>query len=187
MTVQASPTGMACEPIEKKVGKTAIKLQHGDQTALEVDAIVFYAREDLQLGSGYGTAIQGRGGASVQKELDELGSIKMGESVVTAAGSMNTKNIIHACGPKFQEPDIENKLRECMRSSLRAAEKAGVKTLAYPPMGTGFYGIPLDLSADIMLDTIKAVAQDDTSLEEIIICVIDHRDYVPFRKRMDSL
>jgi O-acetyl-ADP-ribose deacetylase (regulator of RNase III) len=187
MTIQASPTGMACEPIEKKVGKTAIKVQHGDQTALEVDAIVFYAREDLQLGSGYGTAIQGRGGASIQKELDEIGSINMGESVVTDAGNMNAKYIIHACGPKFQEADIEKKLRDCMRSSLEAANKAGIKTLAYPPMGTGFYGVPLDLSADVMLESIKAAAQNGTSLEEIIICVIDHRDYVPFRKRMESV
>jgi len=188
MTVQeASPTGMACDPIEKKVGNLAIKLQHGDLTALPVDAFVFYAREDLQLGSGYGTAIQGRGGASIQKELDAIGSIKMGEAVVTDAGAMSVNKIVHACGPKFQEPDIDKKLRECMKSSLRAAEKTGVKSLAFPPMGCGFYGVPLDLSADIMLDTIKDFAQDSNSLDEVIICVIDYRDYVPFKKKMDSL
>ena len=187
MAVEASPTGMACEPIEKKVGNTVIRLQHGDQTALPVDAIVFYAREDLQLGSGYGTAIQGRGGASIQKELDEIGSIKMGEAVATSAGNMNTKHIIHACGPKFQESDIENKLRECMRNSLKTAGKTGAKTLAFPPMGSGFYGIPLDLSADVMFESIKAFAQDNNSLDEVIICVIDYRDYVPFKKKMESL
>ena len=143
MTVEASPTGIACKPIEKKVGKATIRLQHGDLTALPVDAFVFYAREDLQLGSGYGTAIQGRGGASIQKELDAIGGIRMGE--------------------------------------------AGVKTLAFPPMGTGFYGVPLDLSADIMLDYVKFFLEGDSSLEEVIICVIDYRDYAPFSKRMESL
>jgi len=187
MTVEASPTGMACKPIEKKVGKATVRLQHGDLTALPVDAFVFYAREDLQLGSGYGTAIQGRGGASIQKELDAIGSIRMGEAVITGAGNMNARHIIHACGPKFQEPDLKKKLRDCMRSSLKAADKAGVKTLAFPPMGTGFYGVPLDLSADIMLDCVKSFLEGDSSLEEVIICVIDYRDYAPFSKRMESL
>ncbi len=187
MTTEASPTGTACEPIEKKVGNTSIKLQQGDLTALPVDAFVFYAREDLQLGSGYGTAIRIRGGASIQKELDEIASIEMGAAIVTGAGSMKARHIIHACGPKFQEPDVDKKLRECMWSSLRAADTAGVKTLAYPPMGAGFYGVPLDLSADIMLDCIKTFAEGGASPREVIICVIDHRDYAPFRKRMESL
>jgi len=100
---------------------------------------------------------------------------------------METKHIIHACGPKFQETDIEKKLRDCMRSSLREADKAGAKTVAFPPMGSGFYGVPLDLSADVMLDSIKAYAQEHNTLEEVIICVIDYRDYVPFKKKMESL
>lgn len=187
MAVKVAPTGMACQPMEKKVGKTAIKLQHGDLTALPVDAFVFYAREDLELGSGYGTAIQSRGGPSIKKELETIGRIKMGEAVVTGAGDMNAKHIVHACGPKFQEHDLEKKLRQCMLSSLTAADKAGVKTLAFPPMGTGFYGVPLDLSANVMLDCIKSFVTNPTSLEEVIICVIDYRDYVPFRKKMESL
>ena len=186
MVVEASPTGMACQPIEKRAGKAAIRLQHGDLTALPVDAFVFYAREDLQLGSGYGTAIQIRGGASIAKELQEIGSIKMGEAVITGAGEMNARHIIHACGPKFQEADLERKLRQCVRSSLRAADKAGLKTVAFPPMGTGFYGVPLDLSAKVMLDTIKFFLEGSTSLEEVIICVVDYRDYVPFKKMMES-
>lgn len=188
MTVtEAAPTGMACPPIEKKIGSTIIKLQHGDLTALPVDAFVFYAREDLEIGSGYGTAIQGRGGLAVKEDLDKIGSIKMGEAVITAAGEMNAKHIIHACGPKFQEADMEKKLRACVESSLRVADENGIKTLAFPPMGSGFYGVPLDMSAEVMIDCFKSFVQRDTSLNEIIVCVIDYRDYVPFSKKMESL
>lgn len=187
MAPKVAPTGMTCEPVEKKVGKTVVRLQHGDLTDLPVDAFVFYAREDLELGSGYGTAIQSRGGAAIKKELGEIGGIKMGEAVVTGAGEMKAKHIVHACGPKFQEADMQEKLRECMRSSLNVADKAGLKTLAFPPMGTGFYGVPLEVSASVMLDSITSFLKNDTSLEEVIICVIDHRDYVPFRKKMESL
>lgn len=189
MAAKMSPTGMACKPIEKKIGSTAIKLEHGDLTALPVDAWVFYAREDLDIGSGYGTAIQMRGGVAVRKELEKIGSIKMGEAVITTAGEMKAKHIIHACGPKFQEPDLEKKLADCMMSVLRVADENGLKVVAFPPMGTGFYGVPLNLSAKIMLDTMIAFLkfEANTSLGEIIICVNDYRDYVPFREKMESM
>ncbi len=182
-----SPTGMACEPIEKKINKTVVRLEHGDLTALAVDAWVFYAREDLDIGSGYGTAITSRGGVAVRKELENIGSIKMGEAVISGAGEMAAKHIIHACGPKFQEADMEKKLRDCMRASLAVANENGFETLAYPPMGAGFYGVPLDLCAAAMLQTIQAFAEAETSLREIIICVIDYRDYVPFKKQMELI
>lgn len=185
--VQVSPVGKDCLPIEKRIGKTSIKLQQGDLTALSVDAFVFYAREDLHLGSGYGTAIQTRGGVEIKKELDKIGSIKMSDAVITGAGMMNAKHIIHACGPKFQEQDLENKLRNCMNSSLKVANENKLKTLAYPPMGAGFYGIPLSLSAEIMLETIKTFLQVETSLEEIIICVMDFRDYLPFKEKLERI
>jgi O-acetyl-ADP-ribose deacetylase (regulator of RNase III) len=169
------------------IGKTTVRLQHGDLTALPVDAFVFYAREDLQIGSGYGTAIQTRGGASVKKELEKIGGIKMGEAVMTRAGDMNARHIIHACGPKFQEHDLDSKLRACVHAALREADVAGLKTIALPPMGAGFYGVPLDLCATVMLDVIKSFLQKGTSLEEVIICVIDYRDYVPFSKKMESV
>jgi len=184
---KVSPTGMKCEPVEKKVNKTLIKLQQGDLTTLPVDAWVFYARENLDIGSGYGTAITMRGGVAVRNELKEIGSIKMGEAVITTAGEMKAKHIIHACGPKFQEPDLEKKLADCMASSLKVATDNGLKTLAYPPMGPGFYGVPLDLCARVMLDTIKAFLEGETSLEEVIICVIDYRDYIPFQKQMEKM
>lgn len=87
---------------------------------------------------------------------------------------------------------MEGKLRECVWSSLRVAKKAGLRRIAYPPMGTGFYGVPLDMAADVMLGSFKAFLETETSLtetslEEVIICVIDYRDYVPFSKRMEVL
>jgi len=178
---------MACPPVEKTIGNTTIKLQHGDLTALPVDAFVFYAKEDLDLGSGYGTAIQTRGGLGVKKELDEIGSIGMGEAVITAAGSLNAKHIIHACGPKFREENEEEKLRNCMMSSLKVANENGIKTLAYAPMGAGFYGIALDVCAAVMLECITAFLQEETSLEEIIICVIDYRDYQAFEPKLSEI
>ncbi len=165
-------------PVQTKLGKTIVELIKDDLTALPVDAFVFYAREDLALGSGYGNAIQQRGGAAVKKELDAIGSVGMGEAVITSAGAMKARYIIHACGPKFHEPDLEAKLRRTMRSALELADRHALKTVAFPPMGYGFYGVPLELCATVMLEEIAAFVKDrDTSLEKIIICVTDKREY----------
>ena len=180
-------TATATVPIERKVNQTVVRLMQGDLTALEVDAFVHYAKENLDLGSGYGTAIQSRGGGAVKKEVEKIGGIRMGEAVMTTAGGMRAKHIIHACGPKFQEADTERKLRDCMHSALRIADENGLKTVAFPPMGAGFYGVPLALCAGVMLDAIRSAAAAGTSLEEIVICTVDGRDFLAFQGQIEAL
>jgi O-acetyl-ADP-ribose deacetylase (regulator of RNase III) len=177
----------ATAPVEKNINGTVVRVQQGDLTALPVDAFVFYAKESLQLGSGFGTAIQSRGGESIKKELEKIGAIKMGEAVITLAGRMEAKHIIHACGPKFQEVDTEKKLRSCMTAALKVAADNGVKSLAFPPMGAGFYGVPLDACAKIMLDVIKEFLQVPTCLENVTICVIDNREFTAFNNQFGRL
>lgn len=173
-------------PIIRRANGKIIRLEKGDLIAAPVDAIVFYAREDLQLGSGFGSAIMARGGGAIQKELDLTGHIGMGEAVVTSAGSLPSRNIIHACGPKFQEPDLERKLRECLRSSLDAAAATGCKMVAFPPMGAGFYGVPLELCAKVMLEVIGDFLAHPSSIEEVILYVIDDREFRVFEAELPA-
>jgi len=172
--------------LEKRVNGTVLRLQEGDLTAMSVDALVFYAREDLQLGSGYGVAIQSRGGNSVKVELDRIGHIHMGQAVITGAGHLQAKHIIHVCGPKFQEPEMEQKLRHAMQSVLAIAEEHQLRTIAFPPLGTGFYGVPLDLCARVMVETIQDLLEKPTTLQETTICVVDRRDFAGFQKRIEA-
>jgi len=178
---------MAAEPKERTVNRTVVRLQRGDLTALPVDAFVFYAKENLELGSGFGTAIQVRGGEEVKRELSTIGRIRMGEAVMTTAGGLAAKHLIHACGPKFQEADLESKLRECVLSTLECADQNKLKTIAFPPMGAGFYGVPLDLCARVMLETMRSYLLGGTSLEEVLICVIDRREFVAFENQLGKL
>lgn len=164
-----------------------IRLQKGDLTALTVDAVVFYARQDLQLGAGFGSAIQSRGGAAIKKELDAIGSVAIGGAVITSAGAMQARHIIHACGPKFREPDTEKKLRKCMQSALEQASAAKLKTVAFPPMGAGFYGVPLDLTAKVMLDVVRRFLETPSSIQEVIICAMDDRELRAFRPQLEAM
>ena len=179
----ATPSTQA---LETTVNGKLIRLQKGDLTALPVDAVVFYAREDLQLGAGFGSAIQARGGAAIKKELEKIGSVEMGGAAITSAGNMKARHIIHACGPKFREPDAEKKLRKCMQSALEQASAANLKSVAFPPMGAGFYGVPLDLTAKVMLEVVHRFLGTPSSIEEVIICVIDDRELKAFRPQFEA-
>jgi O-acetyl-ADP-ribose deacetylase (regulator of RNase III) len=172
---------------EKNVNGKTIRLMKGDVTDLEVDAFAFYASEDLALGSGYGTAVAVRGGPKIQEELNGSGPLPVGEAVVTGAGEMKARYIIHAVGPKFREADEEPKLRKTMLSALRCAEEKGAKRIAFPAMGTGFYGVPVDLCARVMLSTIRERLNGPTTIEEVIVCVRDTREIGPFSTQLKNL
>jgi len=165
--------------VERKVGNRSIRLVRGDITDLEVDAFVFDITDDAKLGSGYGGAIARRGGPAVQKELDAIGRCPKGSAVVTTAGQMKARHIIHVNGPKFNEPETEAKLRSAIRAALAAADTKGVGTLALPPVGTGLYQVPLDLCARVMLAEVEKDLQGKTGLEQVLLVANDSREYGP--------
>jgi O-acetyl-ADP-ribose deacetylase (regulator of RNase III) len=170
-----------------QVKNATIMLVKEDITDIEIDSFVYYARHDLALGSGFGTAISVRGGPSIQSELNDLKPLQTTEAVVSGAGNLKAKYIIHSVGPRFQEVDIENKLRVTVENALRQAEAKGLSSIAFPPMGTGFYGVPLDLSARVTLKTIAEHLKKDTSLKLVKICLMDNREFIPFQKCLTTL
>ena len=173
---------------KKKVKNSTIKLIKGDITDMVVDAFVFDIKEDLKLGSGFGGAISVRGGPSIQEELNKLPKLSVGEAVITDAGKMKAKYIIHANGPKFQEDDIPGKLKKATLNSLEISEKKrDIENVAFPPMGTGIYGVPLDLCADVMLKTVKEYISGSTKLKEVIFCLLDSRESKPFREKLEKI
>ena len=171
---------------EKKIGNKVLRLVRGDITDMEIGAFVFDITEDVKLGSGFGGAIQQRGGIVIQKQLDEIGSCPTGEAVVTEAGILKADWIIHANGPKFREEDEESKLRKTVQSALVRAEEKGVKRLAFPPIGTGLYQVPLDLCTRVMVDTISEHLANGSTLDEVLIAAPDNREFNPFKAQIEE-
>ncbi len=171
---------------ERHIGDKVLRLVRGDITDMEVEAFVFDITENVKLGSGFGGAIQQRGGVVIQKQLDEIGRCPTGEAVVTEAGLLKADWIIHANGPKFREEDEEAKLRSTIQSALTRAEEKGVKRLAFPPMGTGLYQVPLDLCTRVMVDTICGHLANGSGLEEVLIVAPDNREYNPFKATIEE-
>lgn len=173
--------------ITKRINNCDIRLEKGDITDFEVEAFVFYARKDLQLGAGFGNAISVRGGPSVQKELNAIGGGEVGDVFITGAGNMKAKHILHAIGPKFQEEGIEQKLAKTVQNALEKAAEKGIKQIAFPAMGAGFYGIPLPVCAKVMLDSIREYLQKNDHFEQIILKMLDTREYDPFSSQVEKL
>ena len=172
---------------ELKVNNSVLRLWKGDITDLDIESFIYYARGDLALGSGFGTAISVRGGPKVQEELSKIGKIGLTEAVVSSAGEMKATYIIHANGPKFNEENTPDKLRQTIINSLRRAEEKGITAVAFPPMGCGFYGVPLEESADITLNTIREYLSNATRIKDIVVCLLDNREYIPFEKKLSSM
>ncbi|MBI5477528.1 MAG: macro domain-containing protein [Deltaproteobacteria bacterium] len=173
--------------IEKQVNGCVVRLTQGDITDLEVEAFVYDARPNLVLGSGYGGAIAQRGGPSIQEELKTKGPLEVGQATISGAGDLKAKHIVHAVGPKFQEADEERKLRQATLASLQQAEAAGITQLAFPPMGTGLYGVPLDVCSRVMVDAVKEHLAGAPRIKEVVFVAVDAREYQPFEARLKAL
>jgi O-acetyl-ADP-ribose deacetylase (regulator of RNase III) len=170
-----------------KINNSTLSLLKADITDLDIESFVFYASDNLALGSGFGTAISVRGGPSIQKELNEIGNIEPYDAVITDAGEMKASFIIHANGPKFQEENTPDKLKKTIINALKKAEEKSIKAIAFPAMGTGFYGVPLDQSADITLKSIQEYLSGDTKIEDVKVCLLDNREFIPFEKKLSAL
>ncbi len=153
----------------------------------DVDGIVFYARPDLKLGAGFGTAISIQGGPKVQEELKKAGSANTTEVVVTSGGNLQVKYILHAVGPRFQEKDSERKLRETTLNVLHKAEEHRLKKIAFPAMGAGFYGIPLEVCASITMDAAREFLEKANELQEVVFCLRDLREMKVFREYLRKM
>jgi O-acetyl-ADP-ribose deacetylase (regulator of RNase III) len=182
-TAAVSPAATTAVPLHR----STLRLVTADITTLDAEAIVFYARPNLALGAGFGAAITRRGGAAIKKALDEIGEIHVTEAVITTAGDLKATYIVHAVGPAFQEEDLEQKLRATIVSALKCADDKGIGQIAFPPMGAGFYGVPLPVCADVMLATFAAYFSADSGIREVIICANDAREYRVFAPRLAAL
>jgi O-acetyl-ADP-ribose deacetylase (regulator of RNase III) len=173
--------------VEKRIGNKVIRLVRGDITDMQVEAFAFDITSDCQLGSGYGGAIAQRGGKAVQEELNAIGALPPGEAVVTDAGKMKARYIIHTNGPKFREPGTTEKLARATNSVLRKADEKGITELALPPIGTGLYQVPLDMCASVMVDVVATHLENgETSLEVVSFVALDSREYKPLQAKIEG-
>jgi O-acetyl-ADP-ribose deacetylase (regulator of RNase III) len=171
-----------------KIRETLVELVKGDITDLEVDVIVNAANSSLKMGGGVAGAILRRGGRVIQEECDKIGYCPVGGAVITSAGRLKAKYVIHAVGPRMGEGDEDSKLRNATLNSLKLADKHNVGSIAFPAISTGIFGYPKDRCADIMLSTIvDYLSEKKTSLRKVILCLYDDETYRIFEEKLNEI
>ena len=174
---------------EHQFGERSIRLVQGDITERDTDAIVNAANSNLQHGGGVAGAIVRKGGQIIQDESDRIGFTPVGHAVITSAGRLHAKFVIHAVGPRMGEGDEESKLKNAVLNSLLLASQKGLKSISIPAISSGIYGFPKDLCAKILVKESFAFLKRKTgsSLRVIEFCIYDDLTVGYFRKEFEDL
>ncbi len=170
--------------MEKMIGKIRVKLIQGNITEQDVDAVVNAANNHLWMGAGVAGAIKRKGGAEIEREAMGKGPIGVGEGVVTKAGELKARYVIHAAVMGQDLATSEKYIREATLNSLKWAEELKIKSIAFPAFGTGVGGFPVDRCARIMLDVVREFSQNARSVEEIRFVLFDKRSYDAWSVRL---
>ena len=150
-----------------------IELLQGDLTEMAADAIVNAANNDLMLGGGVAGAIRRKGGDEIQRECDAIGTIPIGSAALTSGGKLKAKYVIHAASMELGGRTTAEALRTSTQHCLRLAAQKGLKTIAFPAVGTGIAGFPMRECAEIMLREVVAHLKGQTPLEKVSFVLFD--------------
>lgn len=153
--------------------KAKILLQQGDITDADVNAVVNAANTHLQLGAGVAGAIRRKGGPTIQQECDAIGPIPLGEAVTTNGGQLPARYVIHAASMHLGGLTTEASLRDATVNSLTRAVDKQLISIAFPALGTGIAGFPLDRCAQIMLAEVRKHLASQSTLQRILFVLFD--------------
>ena len=168
----------------------ALRLLQGDITKVPADAIVNAANSALEGGGGVDGAIHRAAGPELMQELDRVrppGGCPAGSAVITPAGKLPARWVIHAVGPRWRggERGEEKLLAGAYRKSLELAAGVGAKRISFPAISTGVYGYPIELAAPVALGAVTDYFRTNkTSIEEVIFVLFDAESLAVFEKAL---
>ncbi len=162
------------------VANSVLELVEGDITEMATDAIVNAANAQLILGVGVAGAIKRKGGPSIQQECNKIGGTFVGGAVITTAGKLKAKYVIHAVGPRMGEGDEDAKLESATLNSLQIADKHNLKSISFPAISAGIFGFPIERCAEIMLRTTIEYLKAKTGLQRVVFCLFGKESYTVF-------
>ena len=168
------------------IGNSVLELCDGDITEMSTDAVVNAANGRLILGGGVAGAIRRKGGPSIQAECDKIGGTFVGGAVITTAGSLKARYVIHAVGPRMGEGNEDEKLKNATLNSLKVADENNLKSISLPAISTGIFGFPIERCAKIMLETTIGYLKGSTGLERVVFCLFGSESYEVFASRLEQ-
>ena len=170
------------------MGDKRLKVFRGDITRVETDAIVNAANSSLMGGGGVDGAIHRAAGLGLLEECRRVaeerrnvlnGPCPPGDAVITGAGKLPCKKVIHTVGPVWRgggagEAEL---LVSCYRKSLLLMESAGLKSVAFPNISTGVYGYPKDKAARVAVEAVRETLGDTPGIETVVFVCFDDENF----------
>lgn len=164
----------------------------GDITRLAVDAIVNAANSSLLGGGGVDGAIHRAGGPEIVAECRKIiarqGGCKTGEAVITTAGQLPSKFVIHTVGPVWNggSKGERQQLESCYKNSLQLAMENNCRSIAFPNISTGIYRFPKEAAAVIAVNTVRNFLFKTNKIDSVIFVCFDEESYVLIKQQLNK-
>lgn len=171
-----------------------LRIEPGDITDIQVDAVVNAANSSLLGGGGVDGAIHRRGGGEILAECRRLreemlpDGLPAGGAVATTAGDLPARWVIHTVGPVYSESeDRSDTLASCYRESLRKAADLGASTVAFPAISTGAYGWPLDDAARLAVRAVVGMSEEvNGAIRQVVFVPFGEAAERAFRSALEN-
>lgn len=175
--------------MRKTIGGGMLELVQGDITLQEVDAIVNAANSALAGGGGVDGAIHRRGGPEIMAECRKIGGCPTGQTVMTTAGRLPAKKVLHTVGPIWRgggAGEVEL-LASCYRTALTLARDNELNSVAFASISTGVYGYPVKKAAAVALSAIAVFMQENPQPALVRMVLFDESTLAAYEEVMAGL
>ena len=177
----------------KMINQARLSIIQGDITRQATDAIVNAANSGLMGGGGVDGAIHRAGGPAILEECRQIisrqGRLPTGQAVITTAGRMKARHVIHTVGPIWhggasREAEL---LSSAYRESLKLAAANNLASIAFPSISTGAYGYPVDEAARLAIKTVASFLTKTSSIKEVVFVLFDDHTYAAYAAALGEL
>ncbi len=166
------------------INKKILEVTKGDITEQETDAIVNAANNHLWMGAGVAGAIKRKGGEAIEEEAVALGPIDVGAAVMTSAGKLRARHVIHAAVMGQNLHTNEDHIRAAVDSSLALADQRRLTSISIPALGTGVGGFSIFHCASILIEQAVEFLQKARSVTRVNIVLFDDETFSAFRDEL---
>jgi O-acetyl-ADP-ribose deacetylase (regulator of RNase III) len=163
---------------------TRLELWNGDICVLEVDAIVNPANPTLWMSTGVGGALKRAGGDEIEFAAVRQGPVELGDAIVTGAGQLAARAVIHAVSLDRDRRTSREILEKAVRSVMARARELGAASVAFPALGTGVGGYPLDEAAEVTVRTVRDELAQSPDIEHVIFALRGLGPYQAFDRAL---
>lgn len=163
-----------------------IELWNGDICDLEVDAIVSPASTSLWMSAGVASELKRTGGDAIEFAAVRQGPREIGDAVVTEAGRLAAKVVVHAVSLERDRRTSATAIDRAARSAMARVRELGLQSVAFPALGTGIGGFPLDEAARVAVEAVREELHTPSTIEHVIFALRGAAAYEAFAAALSA-